>query len=357
VLHSHHGSVENRERFLQEARLLEKLKHPHILSVTDAGFNEHRFPYLVSDYAPQGSLRNRLRRHGKRPLPLEEALSVLSQIGEGLSYAHQQNIVHRDLKPDNILFDAKGEALLADFGIATALLANNTSMLHSTGIMGTPRYMAPEQFQHKVSRRSDQYALGCIAYELLTGRPPFVENDFFTLIVKHSSEQPPDPTQFNALLPTHVVQALLRALEKEREKRYPDILSFIQALSKPVEPKSSEMWIQEALVHQEDGRYTQSLEAYEQALRVSPTLAPAYGGKALALYSLGRYSESLEAIEHALHLASQNATFHFGKGLILESLQRYAEALRFYRQAIQLEPNYAQARQKSEELLRKVQTG
>src|SRR5262249_35760883 len=153
----------------QEAQVLKKLNHPHILPIITAGVQEN-VAYIVTEYASGGSLRDRIKQQAGQPLPLAEVLSVLTQIGQALSYAHQQHVVHRDLKPANILFNAQGEALLADFGIATVLTTTETQQVDR---VGTPAYMAPEQFEGMVSTKSDQYALGCVAYELLTGRKPF----------------------------------------------------------------------------------------------------------------------------------------------------------------------------------------
>src|SRR2546426_7839079 len=117
LLHAHLSSPPEHEQFLQEARWLKKLKHPHILSVLDAG-TQDGMPYIVMEYAPGGSLRDRLDKQVGTPLPLDEAIAILTHIGEALHHAHHQTIVHCDLKPDNVLFNARNEALLADFGIA-----------------------------------------------------------------------------------------------------------------------------------------------------------------------------------------------------------------------------------------------
>ncbi len=228
-LHSHLGSPEERDRFLEEARLLERLKHPHILHIFDVGIYEG-FPYLVAEYASGGSLRDHLSKYAPNLLPIKEALAILSQVGQGLYYAHQRSVIHRDLKPANILFNAQGEALLADFGIATTL---STSSITHAAIMGTPPYMAPEQFQGSVSKESDQYALGCIAYELFTGKTPFSATDFFALGFEHLTKQPVVPTQLNPLLPVHIEQAILKALAKQRGDRHADVKAFIMALQTP----------------------------------------------------------------------------------------------------------------------------
>lgn len=219
-------SSEKRENFLQEARFLEMLKHPYILPIYDVSIH-NGIPYLVTEYAQYGSLRQRLKQQYPALLTLEESLSILSQIGQALEFAHRQHIIHRDLKPENILFNAKGDALLMDFGIATTLDTASIKMVDNSG---TPTYMAPEQFRGKVSKESDQYALGCIAYELFTGHAPFTASDYFALGFKHITESPPSPTAYNPQLPTNMEQAILKALAKERTGRYPDIQTFIHAL-------------------------------------------------------------------------------------------------------------------------------
>src|SRR5947209_10525230 len=142
MLNSPLNSQDEREEFLQEARFLEVLHHPSILPIFDVGIHEG-LPYIVSEYATQGSLRHRLQQTSPQLAPMDAALTILSQIGQALHHAHKLNIVHRDLKPENILFNAKGDALLADFGLATSL--SSVSMKSAT-TAGTPRYMAPEQF-------------------------------------------------------------------------------------------------------------------------------------------------------------------------------------------------------------------
>jgi serine/threonine protein kinase len=226
-------TTRDRERFLHEAQMLDQLKHPHILPFYDVGIQEglleRDIAYLLIEYAPNGSLRNYLDTSAPKPLPLQEALSLLSQIGAGLQYAHQHHIVHRDIKPENILFNAKGEALLADFGIAIVL----SSGTQSGESIGTPAYMAPEQLQGSVSQKSDQYALGCIAYEMVTGHPPFSGPDRDAFISQQMYQRPLSPRQLNPDLPVSVEQAILRALAKDRDARYPDIPAFLTALQRP----------------------------------------------------------------------------------------------------------------------------
>jgi serine/threonine protein kinase len=229
ILHTHLSSQEQRTNFLQEARLLGHLQHPHILQIFDAGIDTG-LPYLVTEYAPHGSLRDLLNRNAHTILPVDVSLTILSQVGEALSYAHQQHIIHRDLKPENILFNANDGALLADFGIATTL---STSSVKYSSVMGTPAYMAPEQFQGTLSQQGDQYALGCIAYELFTGHMPFSAPDFFAMGFKHLTDNPVAPTQLNPALPMYIEQAILKAMAKQRGDRYADVRTFLAALQGP----------------------------------------------------------------------------------------------------------------------------
>ncbi len=227
------SSQQERESFIREASLLVKLKHPGILPIHDFGILDSNtyesMPYMVTEYAANGSLRQRLQNQSSQPLPLSEALIILSQVGQALHFAHRQNIVHRDLKPENILFNVQGEALLADFGIATEM--PTSTIRNNAAIIGTPPYMAPEQFEGTVSKLSDQYALGCIAYELVTGRKPFTARDFVGWAAKHANEPPIPPRQLNPSLPEHIEQAILKTMAKERTQRHSDVAAFTTALS------------------------------------------------------------------------------------------------------------------------------
>lgn len=218
---------QEREAFIHEANLLEALKHPSILPVIDVGL-QGNVPYLVTEYAPGGSLRQHLQQLSGQLLSLGETLTILRQIGGALHFAHEQQVIHRDLKPDNILFRASGEAMLADFGIAILL---HTASFHQTKVIGTPVYMAPEQFRGQVCKETDQYALACLAYELLTGQVPFTAPDFIALGFKHVEEPPLPLTKVNPLVPPFISEAVLKALSKDRGQRYPTVQAFVEALS------------------------------------------------------------------------------------------------------------------------------
>ncbi len=215
------SSEQECNQFLQEARFLELLRHDYILPILDVGIHQG-MPYIVSEYASGDSLRNRMKDKTLQPLREVEIQKILSQVGEALQYAHQKNIIHRDLKPENILFNAKNDALLADFGLATMLATASIKYISNAG---TPRYMSPEQFRGIVSKESDQYALGCIAYELCTGHPLFGGHDPFSLMYQHVNDEPVSPSKFNPNVPPNVEQAILKALAKQRHDRHTDISS------------------------------------------------------------------------------------------------------------------------------------
>jgi len=302
IMHPEHlGSSQELLRFFTEAQILDKLKHPGILPIITVDIGEYG-PYLVTEYASKGSLRNRLQKQSSKPMPIEEAIRILSQIGQALQHAHEQNIIHRDLKPENILFNDKGEALLADFGVAAIV---GTVSLKQTTTAGTLAYMAPEQFQDMVCKESDQYALGCIAYELFTGHMPFVASNPATLIAKRLMEQPVAPRQYNPQLPTHIEQAILKALAKQRTDRYPNVSSFITALSTPtsgLSREAKELWMAEllAITMMYPGNKGKIIDFCEGAIQVDPNFALAYFTKGVALNDLKRYAEALDAFERVI---------------------------------------------------------
>jgi tetratricopeptide (TPR) repeat protein/tRNA A-37 threonylcarbamoyl transferase component Bud32 len=340
VLHrTYLGSQKERDNFLQEAQLLEMLKHPNILPIHDVGIDDG-IPYFVVEYAPNGSLRDRLQDHHLHPLPVDEALMILTQVGQGLSHAHQQNIIHRDLKPENILFNARDDALLADFGIAVVLSTPRTSPVN---VIGTPLYMAPEQFDGMISKRSDQYALACIAYEMVTGRNPFVASSAVSMALKHMTEPPPAPTQFNTYLPIPVERAILKALSKERADRYPDVAAFIAALHMLPSQKTKEQWLKEGHTLHDSEHYLEALVAYERALQLDPNYTDAYDARGDAFICLNRYQEALAAFEKTIQLDPTYAHAYEGKGNILYNLKRYQEALVAYERAIRLDSNSSSA--------------
>src|SRR5579859_3845895 len=222
------------QQFEQEANLLAELEHEHILPILDYYPASEGFPpCLITRYAVNGSLASRLRqlRSTNKWLSLDEICTILVQIGEALMYAHQKKVIHRDLKPDNILFNEKGQALLADFGIAVVLDAEGG--VAEAGGTGTPLYMAPEQFGGNFGEKSDQYSLGVIAYELVTGRHPITVATEYRMAwgVQHKTQRIQPPAEINSQVPLHMELAILKALAKKPEDRHADIQAFIRAFT------------------------------------------------------------------------------------------------------------------------------
>lgn len=219
-------------RFLREGRLLAQLAHPNILPVHDTGV-DGAYLYLVMEYAPVGSLKDALRGRGERPLipPVDPALvgDIVGQIAAALQYTHDHGIVHGDVKPGNVLVrteeDGRRSMLLADYGVARDMEAT----VEWNNITGTVAYMAPEQFSGMFSPASDQYALGVVAYQLLTGRTPFAGN-FAEQMRGHLDAPPPPLRGLNPAVPQRVARVVDRALAKRPERRWPSVMAFADAL-------------------------------------------------------------------------------------------------------------------------------
>ena len=177
------------ERFLREIRIAAGLSHPHIVPLFDSGAADGLL-YYVMPYAEGESLRHRLAR--EKQLPLEDSLRIAREVADALDHAHRHDLVHRDIKPENILLSGQ-HAVVADFGIARAVAAAGGKTLTATGVsIGTPAYMSPEQTlgSSEVDGRADQYALGCVLYEMLAGQPPFTGPTAESLKHQHANVQP-----------------------------------------------------------------------------------------------------------------------------------------------------------------------
>lgn len=219
-------TIEDSEPFRIEARTISRLEHQHIVRVLEFGIEE-RVPYLVMSYAPNGTLRTRHPK-GTRLL-LGTIVGYVQQIAAALQYAHNQNLIHRDIKPENILLGEHNEILLSDFGLAT--IASRTSSRSLRDTAGTPLYMAPEQFKGKPCLASDQYALGVMVYEWLSGIPPFYEGNAIQLGYQHTHEAPPSLRGSLSTVPLAVEQVVLKALAKDPKERWPSIQEFATALA------------------------------------------------------------------------------------------------------------------------------
>jgi eukaryotic-like serine/threonine-protein kinase len=234
-----------KEEFLFEARAITNLQRlsSHIVQIRDFGIQtsevagkEREIPYIVMEYASEGTLRQ-LYPHGKM-MPLERIAFYVNQIAEALQCAHDQKppIVHRDVKPENMLLRTIDHALLSDFGIAMTAKTDliTRPIKHETGVVGTATYIAPERLSGNMRRASDQYSLGIVVYEWLCGSPPFNGTET-EICVKHLKMPPPPLSPTYPHVTTEIEQVVMRSLEKMPEERYPSVKAFADALESAIE--------------------------------------------------------------------------------------------------------------------------
>lgn len=216
------GSLASRDdtrRLFLEARAAARLNHPGIVPVFEVSGPDEAQPFLAMSFIPGGTLAQRLKRGA---LPAMEVARLLATVSRAVHHAHQHGIIHRDLKPGNILFDADGSPLVADFGLAR-LLDEDEALTQTHAVLGTPAYLSPEQAAGRsgeLTTSTDVYALGAILYECLVGRAPFSENEFPKLLRQIAEAPPVPPRQINAGVPADLETICLKCLEKEPAKRY-----------------------------------------------------------------------------------------------------------------------------------------
>jgi len=252
VLRPDLGVMLGSDRFLQEIRLTANLQHPHIVALYDSG-EAAGLLYYVMPYVEGESLRERLNREGK--LAPREAVRIATDVAAALDYAHRRDIVHRDIKPENILLH-EGAVLVADFGIARATAAAGGDRLTAVGLaVGTPAYMSPEQAAgtSDADVRSDLYSLGCVLYEMLSGKPPFTAPTAQQVLSKQVVAEPPPLTESGVHVSGAVTGVVQRALAKEPDARYQTAQEFSVALDAAavtgaVPAEGSGAWIVEALL-------------------------------------------------------------------------------------------------------------
>lgn len=221
-----------RRRFAREARILRRLAHPYILPLIEAGCDQQTgWFYLILPFMEGGSLSRALRQFG-RP-PLGQIATLLEQVADALDFAHAQGFVHRDVKPANILLDANGAPYLGDFGLARLGSISATERTTLGRVMGSPAYMAPEQFTDasQVGPAADVYSLGMVAYEVVTGNVAYHADSWPALFYKCLNEQPESPQRACPELPEPAAAAILNALEKDPERRLPSAGAFARAFA------------------------------------------------------------------------------------------------------------------------------
>lgn len=214
------------ERFRQEAAIVARLEHRAIVPVHDYG-EQDGMPYIVMRYMTGGSVDDLLVNGW---LELDRVVKIVKQVAPALDYAHTKGVLHRDLKPSNLLLDANGDVYITDFGIARILGAEGPNITTS-GVVGTPSYMSPEQAQgHALDGRSDVYALGICTFEMLTGRRPFIADTPYAVAVKHVTDPVPSAQAINNAIPSAVDRVIVKAMAKRPAERYQTAQELADAL-------------------------------------------------------------------------------------------------------------------------------
>jgi pimeloyl-ACP methyl ester carboxylesterase len=217
------------DRVQREAQNIASLgAQPNVITIFDVGDEDGR-PYTVCEYAPGGALRQELRR-ADGPLPLARALTIALDVCQGLASAHAHGVLHRDVKPENILFTAEGSAKLGDFGLAIAF--GQSRMTAPGTVLGTAAYMPPEQaLGSEVDARGDLYSLGCVLYEMVSGRPPFLGDDMISVVSQHINNVPEAPSAHREGLPAALDALIVRLLAKAPHQRPASAVAVLESLS------------------------------------------------------------------------------------------------------------------------------
>ena len=237
-------------RFRREAQAAAGLNHPAIVAVYDTGEdtvvgasgNPQAVPFIVMEYVEGHTVRDILK--GDVAAPIDEAVEIISGVLSALDYSHHAGLVHRDIKPANVMLTPTGAVKVMDFGIARALADAGQTMTQTQAVVGTAQYLSPEQARgENVDTRSDLYSTGCLLFELLTGRPPFIGDSPVSVAYQHVREAAPKPSQFASDVPETLDKIVLRALAKNRDERYSNAQEFLSDLravmaGDPVDPST-----------------------------------------------------------------------------------------------------------------------
>ncbi len=215
------------KEFINEARMF-RHQHPHIVPVLYFGVDRKDTPFLVMQYASHGTLRQRHAPGTQLAPPL--VAEYVGQVASALQYAHDRQIIHRDVKPENMLLNSDDQVMLSDFGIATVFHSTPSTTDKNKNVNGTAYYIAPEQIQGIPCPASDQYALGIVAYEWLSGHPPFEGHTPLEIGMQHLTATPPSLCDQVPSLSPQIETVILKALAKDPDKRYPSIQAFADAL-------------------------------------------------------------------------------------------------------------------------------
>ncbi|MDO4665549.1 MAG: Stk1 family PASTA domain-containing Ser/Thr kinase [Actinomycetaceae bacterium] len=224
-------------RFRREAQSAASLNHPNIVAVYDTGEEKIvapdastiMVPYIIMEYVEGHTVRDLLSDGS--PVPIDEAIEIMDGVLHALEYAHAEGLVHRDIKPGNIMLTNTGKIKVMDFGIARALADSSATMTQTDAVVGTAQYLSPEQARgERVDHRSDLYSAGCLLYELLTGRPPFVGDSAVSVAYQHVSKVPEPPASITPDIPDALNRVVMKSLAKDRATRYMDAAHMLADL-------------------------------------------------------------------------------------------------------------------------------
>lgn len=260
----------SRDRFKQEAQASSRMAHPTIVRVFDAGEEvldtsegEQSLPYIVMEYVEGQDLRKLM---SKGAIGQREAILIVEDVLTALEYSHKAGVIHRDIKPGNIMITSSGQVKVMDFGIARAVSDTSASVEHTTAILGTASYFSPEQAKgDTVDARTDIYSAGVVLYELLSGSVPFRGDSAVSVAYQHVSEKPVPPSERNAAVSPALDRVVLRALAKDKNKRYESASEFRQYLKRAASGEMPDFDVDQGGFEALFG--TETLSSSEQAVR------------------------------------------------------------------------------------------
>ena len=225
------GDPAQYERFQRELEVMKTLSHPAIQRGVSSGqFN--RTPYLVTELINGKSLRDII--DAKVPMKPDEAISLIRKVADGMAYCHAHDVIHRDLKPENILVTDDGQPVILDFGLALTKNAHRVTYANFSSTAGTPDYMAPEQIEgQRGDGRTDQYAIGTMLYEMLTGNTPFAGDNNMAVMAQHLQGAIPRLDKVRSDISPQLAAIVTKTLQRNPEDRYPDLTAFVNVLDHP----------------------------------------------------------------------------------------------------------------------------
>src|SRR5689334_1433722 len=225
------GDPAQYERFQRELEVMKTLNHPAIQrGVASGQFN--RTPFLVTELISGKSMRDLI--DAKAPMPPEEAITLIRKVADGMAYCHANDVIHRDLKPENILVTDDGQPVILDFGLALTKNAHRVTYANFSSTAGTPDYMAPEQIEgQRGDGRTDQYAIGTMLYEMLTGKTPFAGDNNMAVMAQHLQGAIPRLDKVRSDISPQLAAIVTKSLQRNPDDRYPDLNAFVNALDHP----------------------------------------------------------------------------------------------------------------------------